>query len=182
PSRCRHIFSEIFGNVKNLSYLCSDKSSWIMVEMVIRLEDESLLAPLKRVMKSLLGITDVVVRRDSTDCAVSKERESIYQQQLSRLDKLAALKADWDDEGALPIEPKTIRNVKRLIELSDDDELKKWTIFPDINGTILLESNSGDATVSIGNKDFSFTSSRLKGSHKRLTTSSLLSVMRKISA
>jgi len=153
-----------------------------MVEMVIRLEDESLLAPLRRVMKSLLGITDVVVRRDVTSRAVSKEREAIYQQQLSRLDKLATLKADWDDEGALPIEPQTIMNVKRMIEQSDDTELKKWTIFPDVNGTILLESNSGDATVSIGNKDFSFTSSRLKGSRKRLTISSLLNVMRKISA
>ena len=153
-----------------------------MVEMVIRLEDESLLGPLKRVMKSLLGITDVVVRRHAENTVADRERDKVYHLQLSRLNELACLKANWDDEGALPIEPKTIRNVKQLIERSDDSDLEKWVIFPDINGTILLESKSGNATISVGNRDFSYSSKKQKGSHKRLTIASLLNVMRQIVA
>ena len=153
-----------------------------MVEMVIKLEDESLLGPLKRVMKSLLGITDVVVRRDDTNLSLARERDEIYRHQMSRLDELACLKANWDDDGALPIEPKTIKNVHQLIERSDDSDLEKWVIFPDINGTILLEAKSGDGTISVGTNDFSYFSKNLKGKQRRLTTASLLNVMRQIVA
>lgn len=153
-----------------------------MVEMVIRLEDESLLGPLKRVMKSLLGITDVVVRRDVANLSLARERDEIYRHQMSRLDELASLKANWDDDGALPIEPKTIKNVHQLIERSDDSDLEKWVIFPDINGTILLEAKSGDGTISVGTSDFSYFSKKLRGRQKRLTTASLLNVMRQIVA
>ena len=153
-----------------------------MIEMVIRLEDESLLAPLKRVMNSLLGITNVQVRRNVTDASVARVRDDVYQQQLTRLDELASLKANWDDDGALPLEPKAVKNIRQMIERSEDSDLKKWIIFPDINGTILLESKSGDATISVGNTDFSYTSPKAKGSHKRLSTASLLNVMRQITA
>ena len=149
-----------------------------MVEMVIRLEDESLLAPLKRVMKSLLGITHVEVRKNTA--VATRLRDEVYHNQLARLEELSTLKANWDDDGALPIEPKTIKNVRRLIEMSDDEDLKKWIIFPDINGTILLEARTGDATISVGNSDFSYSSKNLKGSNKRMTIASLLTVMRQI--
>lgn len=153
-----------------------------MVEMVIRLEDESLLAPLKRLMKSLLGITSVEVRRNVAVAFAKKVRDAVYQEQLDRLAELASLKANWDDDGALPIENEVIQNVEQLIEQSDDNDLKKWVLFPDINGTILLESKSGDASISIGNKEFSFAGSHLQGNNKKLSTASLLSVMRQIIA
>ena len=153
-----------------------------MVEMVIRLEDESLLMPLKRVMKSLLGITDVVVRRNTSNTSNVRTRDEVYSLQLLRLEELAGLKENWDDDGALPIESKTIRNVKQLIERADDSDLEKWVIFPDVNGTILLESKSGDAVISIGNHDFSYSGKNQRGSHERLTTASLLNVMRQITA
>ena len=70
--------------------------------MVIRLEDESMLAPLKRVIKSIAGIADVMVRKD----VKTKAKGEVYARQLARVNELAALQNDWDDNGALPIEKK----------------------------------------------------------------------------
>ena len=147
-----------------------------MVEMVIRLEDESLLAPLRRVIKSLSGIAEVLVRRE----VKLKAKGEVYTRQLARINELAELEKDWDDNGALPIGKKVIKNLKQLLEKSEDSDLREWVIFPDINGTILLENKSGDATISVGNTEFSFVSKKIKGSNEKIKTDSLLKVIRKI--
>lgn len=144
-----------------------------MVEMVIKLEDETLLGPLKRVMKSLFGVTDVAVRKRE------KVRDGVYARLLSRLDELSKLEDNWDDDGALPMEKKVISNVKKFLEKTENGDLKEWTMFPDVNGTILLENNAG-AVISIGNAEFSYTSPKSQGNRIRFTSSSLLKVIREI--
>ena len=147
-----------------------------MVEMVIRLEDESMLAPLKRVIKSIAGIADVMVRKDTN----VKAKGEVYARQLARINELAALQNNWDDDGALPIEKKVIKNVKQLLEQCEDSDLREWVIFPDVNGTILLENKSGDASISIGNTEFSYVSSNGNGANVKIRTDSLLKTIRKI--
>ena len=147
-----------------------------MVEMVIRLEDESMLAPLKRVIKSIAGIADVMVRKD----VKTNAKGEVYARQLARVNELAALQKDWDDNGALPIEKKVIKNVKQLLEQSDDADLREWVIFPDVNGTVLMENKSGDASISIGNTEFSYVSNDGNGANVKIKSDSLLKTIRKI--
>ena len=147
-----------------------------MVEMVIRLEDESMLAPLKRVIKSIAGIADVMVRKD----VKTKAKGEVYARQLARVNELAALQNDWDDNGALPIEKKVVKNVKQLLEQCEEADLREWVIFPDINGTILLENKSGDASISIGNTEFSYVSNNGNGANVKIKNDSLLKTIRKI--
>ncbi|MCR5455811.1 MAG: hypothetical protein K6F33_12560 [Bacteroidales bacterium] len=141
--------------------------------MVIKLEDETLLEPLKRVMQSLFGVTDVAVHKEV------KARDVIYSKLLARLDELSKLQNNWDDDGALPMEPEVVKNVKKMIEKSKNGDLNEWTIFPDINGTILLE-NQKDTVISIGNTEFSYTSPHSKGSRIKFTPSVLLKTIREI--
>ena len=145
-----------------------------MVEMVIQLEDESLLTPLRRVIQSLSGITQVLVRKET------KAKSETYIRHQARIEELCALKAGWDDDGAIPPEKQAINNVKRLLEKSEDGDLSQWVIFPDTNGTILLENKSCDATISVGNKEFSYISQHHRGSHLTVTTAALLKTIRKI--
>lgn len=88
-----------------------------MVEMVIRLEDESMLAPLKRVIKSIAGIADVMVRKD----VKTKAKGEVYARQLARVNELAALQNDWDDNGALPIEKKVIKSGDASISIDNTE-------------------------------------------------------------
>lgn len=166
------IIPRIQGLLGNNYYFCKKRIS--MVEMVIKLEDESLLTPLRRVIQSLSGITQVLVRKDT------QAKSEIYLRHQARIQELCSLKDDWDDEGAIPPEKQAISNIKRLLEKSNDSDLRQWVIFPDTNGTILLENKTCDATISIGCKEFSYISQHLRGSHEKATTANLLKIIRKI--
>lgn len=98
----------------------------------------------------------------------------------ARIDELAALKSNWDDDNALPIEKQTIKNARVLIDKANEADLKDWVIFPDTNGTILLENKTNDATISLGNKSFSFISKSLRGSNQKYSVSALLNTIRTI--
>ena len=75
---------------------------------------------------------------------------------------------------------KVIKNVKQLLEQSDDADLREWVIFPDVNGTILMENKSGDASISIGNTEFSYVSNDGNGANVKIKSDSLLKTIRKI--
>jgi hypothetical protein len=79
-----------------------------------------------------------------------------YRHQLERLNELAALPSNWDDDGASPIEPQVVANIKQILELSTDTALSSWVLFPDINGTLLIKIKSKQASISIGTSEFSY--------------------------
>ena len=144
-----------------------------MVEMVISLEDETMLGTLKNILKSFSGIANITVHKKE------KVRQEVYDRMVFRLDELAGLQANWDDDGALPIEKKVVSNVRKFLDKSQDVDLKDWAMFPDVNGTILLENQSG-SVVSIGNLEFSYTSSNGNGRGIKYSPSSLLKTIRAI--
>jgi hypothetical protein len=64
----------------------------------------------------------------------------------------------WDGEGGLPIEKKAIGNVRKMLKACDGNVLDHWLLFPDTNGTLLLQYNGTDkdASISIGNTAYSY--------------------------
>jgi len=145
-----------------------------------------MLPNLRRVIKSLRGVDQVATPRKKKekqiiDRKIKPELTPTVRMHLDRIDELAKLKYNWDDDGALPIEPRTLLNVRRLVRKLDDKALSQWAIFPDVNGTILMETLSGDASVSIGNTQFTYTSPQQKGNMQHLTATALYNVVKKIS-
>lgn len=148
-----------------------------MPQLIVTINDQSKLPNLRRVIKSLQGVEQVVTQRQT---AHKPEPTPEVKRQLARIDELAKLKLNWDDEGALPIEPRALLNVRRLVRKLDDAALSQWAIFPDVNGTILMETLNGNATVSIGNTHFSYTSPQQRGNMQRLTSAKLYDVVKAI--
>ena len=102
---------------------------------------------------------------------------------FERLDHLAALKNNWDGEGALPISRKVINNVKNVLAISDDEDWEEWMIGPDGNATLGLQSKTTRAAISVGANEFSYFAKingvRSGESHVAFTPEALLDVMRK---
>ena len=100
-----------------------------------------------------------------------------------RIDYLATLQKDWDGEGALPISPKVIRNIKSTLMISDNADWQNWAISPDGNATLGLQSKKQKALISIGALEFSYFAmigGRKYGeSHVPFTPESLLSILRR---
>ena len=75
---------------------------------------------------------------------------------LDRLDYLSKLTCDWDGYGALPVSNVVIDNLKKVIDLSQDEDWALWMISPATNGTLTLQSKQHTASISIGDNEFSY--------------------------
>ena len=101
-----------------------------------------------------------------------------------RLDHLSTLRRDWDGDGALPISPRVIKNVKDVLLISEDADWANWLIGPDSNATLGLQSKVTNACISLGSREYSYyariNGTRYGESHVDFTPESFLKTMREI--
>jgi hypothetical protein len=121
-----------------------------MAELLVSIDDATMVPRLRRVIRSLHGVNKVSIPRKKP------VRGASFRHQLMRLNELANLQQNWDDDGASPIEPQVVANIKQILELSTDTALSSWVLFPDINGTLLIKIKSKQASISIGTSEFSY--------------------------
>lgn len=99
-----------------------------------------------------------------------------------RLQELSSLPAFWDGEKAIPIENSTIKNMQKVLCAGKSDDFHGWILFPDDNGTLLLQSSDGHSSISIGNNTFSFVYEKggkvTAGEDLRFSSKSILKVLR----
>ena len=103
-----------------------------------------------------------------------------------RAEELATLPAGWDGSEAIPIHKKAVQNVQRLIKAGLSSDFKNWVLFPDDNGTLLMQSKDGTSSISIGNNSYSFVSMK-EGAVKageliKFTPASVLKTMRTVTS
>ena len=100
-----------------------------------------------------------------------------------RIEHLSTLKKDWDGRGALPVSPKVIRNIRKVLAISENSDWEHWMISPDVNATLGLQSETTKAVISLGAYEYSYFA-RIDGvrygeSHIDFTPESFLALMRR---
>lgn len=75
---------------------------------------------------------------------------------FEQLNHLRTLQQDWDGRGALPISRKVINNVKMVLAISDDADWDGWMVSPNVNATVMLQSNKRRASISLGAEEYSY--------------------------
>ena len=60
---------------------------------------------------------------------------------------LSNLQAGWDGAGARPMHKKVVQNVQRVIKAGISSDFQNWVLFPDDNGTLLMQSKDGMASI-----------------------------------
>lgn len=70
------------------------------------------------------------------------------------LKEFSTLQAGWDGEDAQPVLSDIIAFVGQLLRSCNSLELSDWSLFPNVNGTLLLQRK--DAAISIGKEEFSY--------------------------
>lgn len=75
---------------------------------------------------------------------------------FDRLDHLSQLKDNWDGYGAKKISYNVIRNLRDVLLISDNEDWENWMISPAPNGSLGLQSKKHSASISVGDKVFSF--------------------------
>ena len=71
-----------------------------------------------------------------------------------RLKEFSTLQPGWDGEDAQPVLSDIIVFVGQLLRSCSSLELSDWSLFPNVNGTLLLQRK--DAAISIGKEEYSY--------------------------
>ena len=71
-----------------------------------------------------------------------------------RLKEFASLQLGWDGEEAQPVMVEVVDFMNQLLRSCRSMELAEWSLFPNVNGTLLLQRN--DAAISIGKEEYSY--------------------------
>jgi hypothetical protein len=71
-----------------------------------------------------------------------------------RLKEFADLQPGWDGEDALPVLPEIAKFMGQLLRSCNSLELADWSLFPNVNGTFLLQRKN--AAISIGQNEYSY--------------------------
>ena len=100
------------------------------------------------------------------------------------LKALSKLQQGWDGYNALPVNQQVIDNMCVVLNHCDNAQLQGWSVFPEINGTILLQNHNRRAGINLGDKTFSYfivNGNNVDGDDDKLFTVSLfLNVLNKI--
>ena len=62
----------------------------------------------------------------------------------------------WDGENASPLTPQVVDNFNQVLNQIDKHLLQGLTIYPEINGTLLIDSTKREAGISLGDQRFSY--------------------------
>ena len=97
---------------------------------------------------------------------------------------MSQLKQGWDGYNALPVNRQVIDNMHGVLDNCESALLQGWQIFPEINGTILLQNSLKRAGINLGDKTFSYfiiRGNNVDGDDNKLFSVSLvLTVLKKL--
>jgi len=82
--------------------------------------------------------------------------QAAYYAILKKFNKYKSYPKGWDGEDASPLTSKVIENFCQVLERVDKATFKDLTIFPETNGTLLIESRIREAGVNLGDTSFSY--------------------------
>ena len=72
-----------------------------------------------------------------------------------RLKEFSKLEAGWDGYGeAIPIVSDTVKLMESFLKSCRPSDLEDWSLFPNVNGTLLLEQD--DAAISVASSQYSY--------------------------
>ena len=131
-------------------------------------------------MLLLLNYAKQLSNNEVTDKMLSGDALRLWK----RTNVLSKLYKGWDGADASPIENKTIANMQNVLKKCSETDFSGWVLFPDDNGTLLLQSQDKNASISLGNNLFSFVCQKgndiISGENVRFSVTSFLNVIKSI--
>lgn len=95
---------------------------------------------------------------DASDILLVCGRQLNKIKMAAKLASLKQLTEGWDGYHALPIDQTVLFHLSSLIDLCQDSDLDNWMLFPETNGSIILDYKIPNcrAAISIGSNGFSY--------------------------
>lgn len=94
--------------------------------------------------------------KKEAEVSVTDEAKKAYVVMLDKLKTYKAYPVGWDGDDAVPLTSQVVSNFSHLLEVIDKQLLVGLTIFPETNGTLLIDCTNKEAGISLGNDKFSY--------------------------
>ncbi|MBQ3656116.1 MAG: hypothetical protein II956_04610 [Bacteroidales bacterium] len=107
------------------------------------------------VKTELVNLLQGSLKTDKPDNA-DKQHQKDYYEILDKFLTYSKYGEKWDGENAVPLTEKVKNNFSELLNKIDKKLLSGMTIFPEINGTLLIDSTIKEAGICLGNDTFSY--------------------------
>ena len=115
--------------------LLKDLSENVKIQLLVKLKD------------SLLAKSSETVDTDA---------QAAYYAILNKLKTYQRYAKGWDGEDASPLTERVIANFSNVLEVIDKTLLQDLTIYPETNGSLLIDSTKREAGISLGDERFSY--------------------------
>ena len=179
----RKELKKVFWKKKKDCYFCGKKPLTIMTTLelnkqiktqVRRIHDDSFSLQL------LLNYAKRLSVNENTNNTLTGNALRLW----NRTTVLSRLYKGWDGAEANPIENKVIVNMQNVLKKGHDEDFADWVLFPDDNGTLLLQSQNKNASISLGNNLFSYVCQKdndiISGENIRFSVSAFLNALKSI--
>lgn len=93
---------------------------------------------------------------DGKQDAADADAQAAYYDILDKLNTYKNYQRGWDGENASPLTSEVVSNFSSVLEVIDKRLLLGVTIYPETNGTLLVDCNRREAGISLGNDRFSY--------------------------
>lgn len=117
-----------------------------------------LLKNLSDTVKVQLGLKlkhSLAQKQDEVDVA-GVASQTAYYDILKKWNTYQGYAQGWDGEDASPLTPQVVDNFNQVLNQIDKHLLQGLTIYPEANGTLLIDSTKREAGISLGNQRFSY--------------------------
>lgn len=158
-----------------------------MTQLVVTIEDQSVLPHVRNAIRQLRGVARVATLKNLSKQASIKANEGkLHSEMNSRLDELSQLKAGWDGVGSQAISGECILKFRNALEVIPEKLLKGWVLFPDARGHLYLDYTENGNVAGITLTDSQLIYFMKKGSLVEKnegignSSSNLLSILEKV--
>lgn len=98
---------------------------------------------------------DLTTYPDTTEVRNEIDRASYYEL-IKKFNTYKEYQEGWDGENAVPLTKKVVDNFNLMLEQLDIKMFQGLTIYPETNGSLLIDSTKREAGISLGEQKFSY--------------------------
>ena len=102
----------------------------------------------------VLKLKDSLISRETV--SVDEDAQAAYYTILDKLKTYKGYTKGWDGDEASPLTEKVVSNFCLVLETIDKKLLEGITIYPEVNGTLLIDCTRREAGISLGDDKFSY--------------------------
>lgn len=108
------------------------------------------------VKSALVNLLQDSLKSEKKSNAGKKQEQKSYYDILNKFLTYSNYGEKWDGASAVPLTEKVKANFSDVLNKIDKRYLEGLTIFPEINGTLLIDSTKKEAGICLGNDAFSY--------------------------